>query len=119
MHKDWIQDLRDLENFDLSVNHLQEVPDDTFHELTKLTELFLGGNLIKSIRRKMIQRNDQLKFIGLKENRIKEIQSGSFAHLSKLTELGLNQNICTKINSLNKTPDKIAEELTSCHTTPR
>lgn len=91
---------RDLQYIDLSVNHLVNIPNNSFANQEKLQELHLNKNKLSSFNNKTFKGLKSLTVLNLRENFIEQLPRGLFSVLTKLEEINLGQNRISKIDPL-------------------
>ncbi|XP_065346950.1 leucine-rich repeat-containing G-protein coupled receptor 6-like isoform X2 [Cloeon dipterum] len=84
--------------FDLSYNHLLNIPNRTFKSQGRLTELHLTKNKITGVSALSFAGLASLVVLNLRGNFIEELGAGSFASLTNLEELDLGQNRLTVVH---------------------
>jgi Leucine-rich repeat (LRR) protein len=87
-----------IEEVRLTENGIQQIEDETFHELKNLREIDLSFNKIKSINKELFSQNSNLRLINLRGNRIFMVQQDSFKQQVKLEGLNLLENQCINTN---------------------
>ncbi|KAJ8046471.1 Immunoglobulin superfamily containing leucine-rich repeat protein [Holothuria leucospilota] len=76
----------------LSHNHLMEIPNRTFYNMSDLIILELDYNYLKALPADMFERNGMLKKLVLSHNHLTEIPNRTFYNTSALIKLELDYN---------------------------
>ena len=83
----------------LSKNEISSIHQSTFKGLSKLEELHLDYNKIKTLDPNLFNVSKNLRILYLNNNEISSIDENAFQGLSKLEGLCLNKNQITSLSS--------------------
>lgn len=78
--------------FNLSLNNIENIDDDSFAELQDLTVLDLSNNKIKTVNQKTFRGLKSLETLYINSNQLAELESNTFSDLRNLTRLSLSEN---------------------------
>ena len=87
-----------LENFDLSHNNLQNLPDEAFLNLSSVYQLTLDENSIQFLNPREFNGIKELRILSLKQNKITLINKYRYAWNVVISELLLTENRVRSIN---------------------
>lgn len=87
--------LKNLQQLNLSSNHISEIAELALSALRHLHELDLSGNRLRTLPGRMFRDSDELKELRLASNGLVELPSGIFIGLSKLLVLDVSDNQLT------------------------
>lgn len=91
------KDMNKLLRLDLAYNQVEDIPEDTFWDLTSLEGLWLQENKIKILQQNVFQTLENLKFFAAESNEIEELHPDLFHNNFRLEKIFLSGN---KIKSI-------------------
>lgn len=93
------KDMSHLWSLDLSSNLIEQVPVDSFYDLTKVKEIFLKDNKLKVLNANTFIKNFKLLRFSSNRNQIESIERGSFRKNSELMKISFSNNKIKKIEN--------------------
>jgi len=84
--------LDQLEQLEVPLNQISELDEDSFNDLVSLRLLFIYGNSIKVLPKRLLWRLKNLTMLDASKNQIDHVDSEFFIHNPKLTYISFDDN---------------------------
>jgi carboxypeptidase N regulatory subunit len=110
-------DFKAIQYLNLWYNKITKIEEFALIDLPELKWIYLGSNLIETIKSNIFRNNQKLEFINLESNKIKMIHPYLYVNLNHLVEVWLERNDCInlKFGSPYKSLTTMNYSLKNCH----